>query len=224
MVPHNLGVIHCGECDRSAYKLKGGKGRKSRYRCASAQYKNPCFNRSIPVEWAEDELERRILANLGPLERRQRVWFAGNDHTDELTELNNTLSDLAEQLGTRAFRRGTPQRARLDSRIAALSARQAELSSTPSEPAGWRYEPTGELFSDWWEASDNQARNVWLRQSGFRVVWSSHSEGTRTVVDEFRLGGDLTMDLDADQVFGPMVVLVTMLSDPSVMKDLPVGE
>jgi hypothetical protein len=57
-----------------------------------------------------------------------------------------------------------------------------------------------------------------------RRVVIPQREGTRTVVDEFRLGGDLTMDLDADQVFGPMVVLVTMLSDPSVMKDLPVGE
>jgi site-specific DNA recombinase len=209
-----LGVIFCAVCGRPAYKLKGGTGRKPRYRCASAQYKNPCSNRSIPLEYAEDELERRILANLGPLERRQRVWFAGNDYTDELTEVNNTLADIADQLGTPAFRRGTPQRARLDARIAALSARQAELSSTPTEPAGWRYEPTGELFSDWWEASDNEARNVWLRQMDFRVVWKSHSEGTRTVVDDFRLDGDLTMDLDADWLFGPMADIVTTLSDP----------
>jgi site-specific DNA recombinase len=54
-----------------------------------------------------------------------------------------------------------------------------------------------------------------LRQMGFRVVWRSHSEGTRTVVDDFRLDGDLTMDLDADWLFGPMADVVSVLSDPA---------
>jgi len=158
---------------------------------------------------------RDPFMNLGPLERRQRVWFAGNDHTDELSEVNETLADLTDQRGTGMFKRGTPQRAKLDQRIAALSVRQAELSSTPGEPAGWRYEPTGELFSDWWEAQDTEARNVWLRQMNFRVVWKSHTEGSRTVVDEFRLDGDLTMDLEAGALFGPMVDLVKELTDPA---------
>lgn len=209
-----LGVIFCDVCGRPAYKLKGGKGRKPRYRCASAQYKNPCSNRSIPLEWAEEELERRILKNLGPMERRQRVWFPGEDHSSELQEVNELLSDLTDQIGVGQFKRGTPQRARLDQRIAALNTRQGELSASPTEPAGWRYEPTGELFSEWWEANETEARNVWLRQMGFRVVWRSHSEGTRTVVDEFRLEGDLTMDLDADWLFGPMADIVSVLSDP----------
>ncbi|WP_084021679.1 recombinase family protein [Mycobacterium avium] len=175
-----LGIIHCDVCGKPAYKLKGGKGRKPRYRCASAQYKNPCSNRSIPLEWADEQLERRILQNLGSFERRQRVWFPGEDHSSELQEVNDLLADLTDQIGVGNFKRGTPQRKRLDERIAALTTRQAELAATPTEPAGWRYEPTGELFSEWWEASDTQARNVWLRQMGFRVVWRSHSEGTRT--------------------------------------------
>ena len=139
----------------------------------------------------------------------------GNDHTDELSDVNETLADLTDQLGTGMFKRGTPQRAKLDKRIAALSARQSELSFIPSEPAGWRYEPTGELFCDWWEAQTIEARNVWLRQMNFRVVWKSHTEGSRTLVDEFRLDGDLTMDLDADALFGPMVNLVKAMTDPA---------
>lgn len=213
-----LGVIFCDVCGKPAYKLKGGTGRKPRYRCASAQYKNPCSNRSIPLEWAEEELERRILQNLGSFERRQRVWFPGEDHSSELQEVNDLLADLTDQIGVGQFKRGTPQRARLDQRIAALTTRQAELSASPTEPAGWRYEPTGELFSEWWDASDTEARNVWLRQMGFRAVWRSHSEGTRTVVDDFKLDGDLTMDLDADWLFGPMADIVGALSDPRNIK------
>ncbi|WP_124712547.1 hypothetical protein [Mycolicibacterium nivoides] len=151
---------------------------------------------------------------MGPLERRQRVRFSGKDHTDELAEVNELLADLTDQLGTGMFKRGTPQRAKLDHRTAALSERQAELSSTPSEPAGWRYEPTGEIFADWWEAQDTEARNVWLRQINFRVVWKSHTEGSRTTVDEFRLDDNLAMDLDADQLFGPVRHIVNALSDP----------
>ncbi len=206
-----LRIIYCGVCGRPAYRLKGGAGRKARYRCASAQYKDSCSNRTISLEWAEAELERRILMNLGTTERRQRVWFSGNDHTDELGEINDLLSDLTDQLGTGIFKRGTPQRDRLDSRIQSLTVRQAELSSTPGEPAGWRYEPTGELFREWWEAQDTGARNVWLRQMNFRVVWKSHAEGGKTVVDEFKLDGELTMDLDADVLFGPVADMVAAL-------------
>lgn len=212
-----LRIIYCGVCNRPAYRLKGGEGRKPRYRCSSAQYKEPCSNRSISLEWAEAELERRILMNMGPMERRQRVWFSGNDHTSELDEVNEVLSDLTDQLGTGVFKRGTPQRGKLDQRIAALSARQAELASSPSEPAGWRFEPTGQLFSDWWETQDTEGRNVWLRQMNFRVVWTSHTEGNRTVVDDFTLDGDLMMNLDADHLFGPLGDVINLMSDPDVL-------
>ncbi|MGV0070033.1 recombinase family protein [Mycobacterium colombiense] len=217
-----LRIIYCGVCGRPGYRLKGGAGRKPRYRCAGAQYAEPCTNRTISLEWAEEELERRILSNLGPMERRQRVWFAGNDHTTELDEVNEVLADLTDQLGTGVFKRGTPQRAKLDQRIAALSERQAELTAMPSEPAGWRFEPTGELFSDWWESQDTEARNVWLRQMGFRVVWTSHTEGSRTVVDDFKLDGDLTMNLDADQLFGPLGDVINLLSQGD--ESLPAGK
>jgi site-specific DNA recombinase len=212
-----LRIIYCGVCGRPAYRLKGGTGRKPRYRCSSAQYKDQCANRTVSLEWADAEIERRVLQNMGPLERRQRVWFAGNDHTSELDEVNEVLADLTDQIGTGVFKRGTPQRAKLDQRIAALSERQAELASTPGEPAGWRFEPTGELFSDWWEAQDTEGRNVWLRQMNFRVVWTSHTEGSRTVVDDFNLDGDLEMNLDADQLFGPLGDIIKQLSDPDVI-------
>ncbi|MGV0695857.1 recombinase family protein [Mycobacterium paraintracellulare] len=212
-----LRIIYCGLCGRPAYRLKGGVGRKPRYRCSSAQTaEGPCGNKTISLEYADGEVERQILKNMGPLERKRRVWFAGNDHTDELSEVNDTLADLADQLGTGVFKRGTPQRAKLDARIAALSARQEELASVPSQPAGWRYESTGELFADWWSEQEDDSKNIWLRQTGFRYEWLSHSDDRgRIVVDRFEQVGDLEMDLDADQVFGPLVDVVTALSDPA---------
>ncbi|WP_079609173.1 recombinase family protein [Mycobacteroides abscessus] len=212
-----LRIIYCGVCGKPGYRLKGGVGRKPRYRCASAQTAGgPCANKTISLEWADGEVERHVLENMGPLERRQRVWFSGNGHTDELSEINETLADLTDQLGTGMFKRGTPQRERLDKRIAALTARQDELSSIPSEPAGWRYEPTGELFSDWWEQQDDEAKNVWLRQMGFKWEWASHSDDRgRVVVDRFEQVGELDMDLDADQLFGWLGALSDLPRDQS---------
>lgn len=218
-----LRIIYCAECGRPAYRLKGGVRRKPRYRCSSAQTAGgTCGNKTIPLEYADAEVERQILKNMGPLERRRRVWFAGNDHTDELSEVNSVLEDLTDQLGVGVFKQGTPQRAKLDQRIAALSARQAELSSVPSQPAGWRFEPTGELFSDWWSDQDDEAKNIWLRQSGFRYEWSSHSDDRgRVVVDRFEQVGELEMDLDGDQAFGPLVDIMAALSDPANFEDAP---
>jgi site-specific DNA recombinase len=161
-----LQVIYCGVCGRAAYRQKGGTGRKPRYRCASAQYRDHCGNKSIPLADADEAVESLLLGLLGTSERLERVWDKGSDHSAELAEIDNTLADLTDQLGSGAFSRGTPQRARLDARIAALAARQAELSAEAVKPAGWTWQPTGEKFADWWDRQDVTARNVWLRSMG----------------------------------------------------------
>lgn len=212
-----LRIIYCGVCGQAAYRLKGGAGRKPRYRCASAQGSSvhQCDNRTISLEWADGEVERQILETMGPLERKRRIWFSGNDHTDELTEVNDMLEDLVDQLGTGVFKRGTPQRERLDQRIAALTERQAELSASPRVEPGWVYEGTGETLADWWADASDQDKNIWLRQYGFRYEWVSHSgDNGRIVVDEFKQVGDLTMDLDADTLLGPVWDIVSAMSDP----------
>lgn len=209
-----LRILYCGVCDQPAYRLKGGPGRKPRYRCSSEQKLNACGNKTIPLDYAEEEVEKAILANLGPFERKTRVWFSGEDHTDELREVNDAILDITDLLGTPAFRRGTKQRARLDKRLEALSARQQELEQSPRTAPGWRYESTGELFSDWWKAQDVEAKNVYLRTMGFRWVWESHSgPNGRIVVDEFKQVGQLVMDLDADQLFGPIADIMAALSE-----------
>ena len=62
-----LQVVYCGVCGRPAYRLKGGAGRKPRYRCASAQYREPCGNKSIPLDYADDAVETSCLGcSAGP--------------------------------------------------------------------------------------------------------------------------------------------------------------
>jgi site-specific DNA recombinase len=165
-----LQVVYCGACGRPAYRQKGGPGRSPRYRCASTQSKaGPCGNPSVPMDYADQMVERIVVGMLGQSERQERVWDSGCDHSAELANIDAQLEDLAGVLGSGDFRAGTPQRVKLDERISLLAARQAELSSATVKPAGWTWEPTGELFGDWWAKQDITGRNVWLRSMKIRL-------------------------------------------------------
>lgn len=169
-----LQVVHCGVCGRPAYRLKGGPGRKPRYRCKSVQDRATCGpNPSIPMEYADQTVERTILRMLGKSEHLERVWDSGSDHSAELAEVEARLTDLTGQLGLGVFRQGTPQRAELDRQIEMLAVRQAELSSQAVKPAGWTWQPTGEKFSDWWARQNVTGRNVWLRQRKIRLEFGN---------------------------------------------------
>jgi site-specific DNA recombinase len=169
-----LRVVHCGVCGRPAYRQKGGPGRKPRYRCKSVQDGATCGpNPSIPLEYADEAVERIIVGLLGTSEQLERVWDSGSDHSAEAAEVDARLTDLTGQLGLGLFRQGTPQRAELDRQIEMLAARQAELFSQAVKPAGWTWQPTGEKFADWWESQDVTGRNVWLRQMNIRLEFAN---------------------------------------------------
>lgn len=168
-----LQVIFCGVCGRPAYRLKGGEGRSPRYRCASAQYKDTCGNRSVPLADADEFLSEQLLGMLGKRERLERVWDTGSDHSAELSAINSTLEDLVGVLGTGDFKAGTPQRERLNQRISDLATRQAELSQEAVRPAGWVWKPAGELFGSWWASQGVIERNVWLRSMGVKLTWQN---------------------------------------------------
>ncbi|WP_342660394.1 hypothetical protein Rruber_00227 [Rhodococcus ruber] len=171
-----LRVIHCGVCGRPCYRLKGGEGRRPRYRCSSAQYKSTCGNGSVVMEELDELVESSVLALMGDSERLQRVWDAGEDTAAELADLDNTLADLAGQLGRGPFRAGTPQRAALDANIEALDQRREELAAATTRAAGWTWQPTGETFRDWWESLDLTQQNVYLRTMGVRVTFDKRDE------------------------------------------------
>lgn len=169
-----VGVVFCGRCGQPAYKLKGGKGRKARYRCYSVQTTKlkPCGNLTIIVDDAEGFVEASVLGLLGESERMTREWDSGADHSQELADVDAELLDLTSTLGTGAFRAGTPQRALLTERIQTLAARQQELQRQEVRPAGWTWQGTGVSFADWWSEQDVQARNIWLRSMGVRLTFT----------------------------------------------------
>lgn len=158
----------------AAYKYNGGSHSQfPRYRCRTMTTAHSCGNATVRQDESDAVVERTILAFLGTSERLERVWDSGSDSSSELTALNDELADLADQLGSPAFRKGTPQREVLDARIEALATRQAALEAVATTPAGWTWKPTGETFGAWWERQDNPSRNVWLRSMNVRAEFDS---------------------------------------------------
>ncbi|QIS01280.1 recombinase family protein [Nocardia brasiliensis] len=194
-----LRVIYCGACGKPAYKLKGGKGRADRYRCASAQYKDPCGNLTITMAEADEAATKALLMIAGDSERMVRTWEPGEDHAAELADVDELLTDLTGQVGTGPYKRGTPQRAALDARISELAERREVLAAIPSRPSGWTYRGTGEMLSDWWERQTVMERNVFLRSNNVRV-WFKRGKENNSYVDL----GDLR-ELTKDMVPGPTV-------------------
>lgn len=180
-----LGVLFCGVCGKPMYKLKGGPGRKDRYRCASAQYKDRCANLTVPIEEADEVLTGGLLWLLEGADRPDRVWDAGSDHSAELVEVDAELTDLTRVLGTPAYRAGTPQRAALDRRIEALAERQQELMSLPAREPGWRWTESGEPFADWWSRITTTERNVFLRRMGVRITYKRTADTAVEWASEF---------------------------------------
>ncbi|MGL6235706.1 MAG: recombinase family protein [Segniliparus sp.] len=178
-----LRVLSCGECGRPMYRHAGDQGRQQRYRCASSVNREPCGNRSVTLDHADTFLNENLLDLFGDSERRERTWDAGSDHSTELADIDATLADLTDQLGSAAFRKGTPQRDRLDQRITALAGRQTELASRAVRPSGWTWTPTGEKFADWWENQDVKAKNEWLRSTGVRLTFKNTTGAAEWAID-----------------------------------------
>lgn len=178
-----LQIIHCGVCERPAYRLKGGAGRNPRYRCSSAQYKETCGNRSVPLAEADEFVTGHLLDTFGDSDWLERVWDSGSDHSPELEQINATLVDLTGLLGTGPYVAGTPQRIALNQRIAGLAGRQAQLSAEEVKPAGWTWQPTGENFGERWARQDVTARNVWLRSMGVKFTFDNRDGANRWHLD-----------------------------------------
>ncbi|SOJ53588.1 hypothetical protein MSIMFB_01088 [Mycobacterium simulans] len=201
-----LRVIHCGICGLPGYRFNGGSHSQfPRYRCSSMTKADKCGNRTLRLDYADSVVERTLLRLLGDSERLERVWDSGSDHSAELAEVNDILTDLVSLIGTDVYRLGTPQRTQLDARIAGYASRRDELSAQAVKPARWTWRPTGEKFSDWWARQDITGRNVWLRSMGVRLEFDH--ERVHLIL------GELLMMAEQLNPSGPIVDLQQTFAD-----------
>lgn len=187
------GKIFCAVCSKPMWVLRGSSaGRADRYRCRTANTVEPCGNRSITMSVADTAL-LTMLDQWWDRERTVRERTPGYDPTDELLDIEAELAEIAELVGTRGYRKGDPGRAGVDARAEALMDRREELQAQPITKQGWTEVGTGETLRQWWDTATPEARNGWIRDSGFTMWVDMQTEASRVVTIRMGAYGD---DLD----------------------------
>jgi len=131
------------------------------------------------AELIEDTVEEILLSLIGELRILKTVTIPGDDHTDELKELELTLDDLlASTAGKSAAVKNI-----YEGRISKVEAKITELSALPVTAAETKRVETDETYREVWESSDFSERRRLLVESGIRV------EAAKTEEDQegFRL-------------------------------------
>ena len=125
----------------------------------------------LALEWAEG----RLLDEIGGVERRERVYVLGSDHTEALDAVQTALRaarrefDLGLYEGTEAEYFG---------RLERLTARRKELESLPSQPSGFEWRGVGETYGQAWQRMDPRERRTLLRDSGIRLTMAGGEGNT----------------------------------------------
>lgn len=168
-----LGVLHCGYCGNVAYRMRGSDERKLQYRCRTKQERGHCENPvgTVELEYVDNLVEEHMLGLMGDSHRMVKEWYEGEDHSEEIVELEARLEEIIPLLGTGAFKAGTKQYDLLQKQITTVSERLEELSELEEEPSGWTWVSTGEKFSDWWKNASVEEKNAHLRSVGVRVEY-----------------------------------------------------
>lgn len=127
-------------------------------------------------------------------ERTVKERTPGYDPTDELLDIEVELGEIADLVGKRGYRKGDPGRAGIDARAEALMDRKEELQAQPITKAGWMEVGTGQTLREWWDGASPEARNAWVRDSGFTMWVDMRTDDTQVVtVHMGAYGDDLTL-------------------------------
>ena len=159
------GVLFCYLCDSPLY-LQQMTGREySYYRCAKRRPMCPAG--SIREDLALQVAEERLLFEIGDVERRERVYVQGSDHTEALDAVQTALRAARREFDLGLYE-GTEDE--YLSRIERLTARRKELEALPSNPAGFEWRGVGETYGQAWQRMDAPERRTLLRDSGIRLT------------------------------------------------------
>jgi site-specific DNA recombinase len=193
-----LSVAYCLSCigaDGDAPLHRGTRGTWNRgpriphYICARAnrpaQYGDRCKARSILTEMLEPIASEAFLQLCGEAEQMDRIWDAGEDHSEELATVRAALANVRDEYdrGGYAYQGG---QADYDTRTGRLSARLAALSDLPSRAAAYHLRPTGKTMREAWEAASLAERRKLMVLAGFRVGAEKLDDGRlhlRLVID-----------------------------------------
>lgn len=171
-----INVLFCGVCGRKAYQLNPNNGRKRTYRCSSTQVNQVrCTTKTLQVnaEHVENALQNTFLGVFGNSLKTVKVWDPGEDHAEEIAELEAQIDDLVSVLTS--HKPGSRVRKAIESNLGSIEQRLEELNKLKPRKPGWMWSPTEETVKQWWERSSTFERNKYLVDQGITVKFE-HDE------------------------------------------------
>lgn len=184
------GIIICQKCDYPMHvyrqDVKGGKcdhakegaecpadskckdRRKvhtySYYRCGSKtgnNTKRTCNASSIRMELADASAEENILAEIGDVERTDRVRISGGDE-EKISDLSIRIADL-----TRRLSESDDDDDELQAEISRL---KKERKAERSLGDRWEFRGMGETYAEAWDRMDKTERRAMLAEAGITLA------------------------------------------------------
>lgn len=169
------GVVKCGICganmalSKTTHQLKTGKRTYSRYRCYDPRRSGIQCGMSIPLQTAQDVIERGLLAEIGEQPEYERVFDPGEDYADELAYMVQARKQLLDDRDAGVYALpGDSERFR--GQILKLNNEIGRLSSLPTRPAGYVRRPTGVSYGERWRSLDQEGRRMMLLNLGVTLT------------------------------------------------------
>lgn len=169
-----LGIGFCGICGASLAqqitrsKLKDGTENEHRYyRCGRTPVN--CKNVFVKADIADQTLEEQFLDKMGEKKVTRRVFVPGEDHTEELEQVNRTIDRLRKESDAGLIVTEEDERVYIE-RMKSLIDRRTKLAEMPRKAAGWVEEPTDQTYAEAWE---NEDRKQLLEECGIKYFLDS---------------------------------------------------
>jgi site-specific DNA recombinase len=165
-----LDVAYCPHCQAKLYRQRAVKRGTEYiyYRCANVTgaTKKCTQGKSIKAAQLEEIVANTLMRKIGNVEIRRKVLIPGEDHTAQLTEAREALSDLMIFAGAA---KSATARTLYAQQMTALDERIAHLESLPHRPDQWKEEGTGVTYAEKWAESTDEERRQLLIDSKITV-------------------------------------------------------
>ncbi|MCD0448414.1 recombinase family protein [Actinocorallia sp. API 0066] len=159
-------VAFCAVCGAAMYRTKS---RSMYYRCSSVGATSAkCGNASVKADYLENALETLLLGMFGKLERKTTVFIKGEDHTERLEQIRQTMDEVRAEKdrGDYRYSGGAEE---YSARIQKLAEQRIKLEALPQVPSRTEIISTGETFADFWAGLSEWEKGSFYRQAGIEI-------------------------------------------------------
>jgi site-specific DNA recombinase len=168
------GVLFCYVCDAPMYSQRMSGRDYDYYRCSNRNRNEgvakvpgeACLAFSVRSETVYDQFQGHLLDEIGDIERRERVYVQGSDHTEALAGVTQAIDATRREKDLGLY---DGDDAGYFARLERLTERRRELEALPSAPARFEMRGVGETYGQAWARMSTSERRTLLLDSGIKA-------------------------------------------------------